>query len=246
MALRNRLLRVLEGYPRSGGPGLAAGLEHLTRCFVYDIDLIGATITLMGPDGTQGVAAASDRGIHGVDAVQFDVGEGPSRDAFSSGRPVLVVDVTRVDGRWPGFLLATRSHGVGAVYAFPLQYGATKLGVLTGYAPRPRSLTAPEVSTCATYAEVSTDFIIDRSTQDGHAPDGFVEDEVKIRTQVYQAQGMVMVELGVSLAEALVRLRAAAFAAGLPLNELAADLVEGRRPLNLDGQPRDIADGPGA
>ena len=224
---------------------MAAGLEHLTRCLVYDVDLFGATITLMGPDGAQGLAAASDQGIQGVDAVQFDVGEGPSHDAFSSGRPVLVVDVTRVDGRWPGFVLATRSYGVGAVYAFPLRHGASRLGVLTGYADQPRSLTSHEVSTCATYAEVGTHFIVDRSTHDGHGP-GFVRDEVKIRTQVYQAQGMVKVELGVSLAEALVRLRAASFAAGVPLNEFAADLVEGRRPLDLDGQPRDIADGPGA
>ena len=44
---------------------------------------------------------------------------------------------------------------------------------------------------------------------------------------VYQAQGMVMVDLGVSLAEALVRLRAYAFVQGRPVAEVARDAVAG-------------------
>jgi len=40
-----------------------------------------------------------------------------------------------------------------------------------------------------------------------------------------------MVELQVSLAEALVRMRAGAFAAGVSLNQLAVEIVAGRRSL---------------
>ena len=46
--------------------------------------------------------------------------------------------------------------------------------------------------------------------------------------EVYQAQGMVMVDLGVSLAEALVRLRAHAFVEGRPVGDVARDIVAGR------------------
>jgi AmiR/NasT family two-component response regulator len=46
--------------------------------------------------------------------------------------------------------------------------------------------------------------------------------------EVYQAQGMVMVDLGVSLADALVRLRAYAFVEGRPVAEVARDVVAGR------------------
>ncbi len=48
------------------------------------------------------------------------------------------------------------------------------------------------------------------------------------RTEVHQAQGMVMVFLGLSLAEALVLMRARAFATGRSLTELARDVVFGR------------------
>jgi len=39
------------------------------------------------------------------------------------------------------------------------------------------------------------------------------------------------VALGISLADALLRLRAMAYAEGLDINELAAELVSGRRPM---------------
>jgi len=45
---------------------------------------------------------------------------------------------------------------------------------------------------------------------------------------VHQATGMISVQLEVSLAEALVRLRAHAYANDRPLNEVAADVVARR------------------
>jgi hypothetical protein len=212
---------------------------------VADLDLTGATITLMIDAGQQGVAAASDPAIRRVDAVQFDVAEGPSRDAFSAGRPVLAYDLSRTDGRWPGFVGEAVSRGIAAVYAFPLQIGAVRLGALACYSSRPRALAREELSVCATYASVATDFLIDRTsgtdtTLEAH---GFLADDVQIRTAVYQAQGIVMVDLRVSLAEALARLRATAFGEGISLNALAADVVAGRRELAsdevLDGEPRE-------
>ena len=73
--------------------------------------------------GPQGLAAASDPGVEDMDAVQFDVGEGPSREAFAEGRPVLVHDLAEAQERWPGFVMQATARGIGAVHAFPLQLG---------------------------------------------------------------------------------------------------------------------------
>jgi AmiR/NasT family two-component response regulator len=54
------------------------------------------------------------------------------------------------------------------------------------------------------------------------------------RAEVYQAQGMVQVQLGVSLEEAMVRLRAHAFVQGRTLVEVAADVVARRLILERD------------
>ncbi len=46
--------------------------------------------------------------------------------------------------------------------------------------------------------------------------------------QVHQATGMVMVQAGVTIEEAFLLLRAHAFAVGLPVADIARDVVERR------------------
>ena len=54
------------------------------------------------------------------------------------------------------------------------------------------------------------------------------------RHEVYQAQGMIMVQLGVPLADAMVRIRAYAYAHNKRLNDVAADIVAGKLVLEPD------------
>jgi len=243
VALRQFLVELLAQQPASGDSSKSAGLERLCRSLVADVELSGVTITLMVADGSQALAAASDLRIAALDGVQFDVGEGPSREAYAEGRPVLVPDLAASYGRWPGFLSASQAHDVAGVHAFPLQQGAVRLGVLTCYSAVVVPLSRQEMSTCAIYAEVATRYLIedDAGGDPGPAQRDFLEKDVQIRTEVYQAQGMIMVELRVGLAEALVRMRAVAFADGISLNQLAIDVVAGRRRL-ADDTTAEVAD----
>ncbi len=65
------------------------------------------------------------------------------------------------------------------------------------------------------------------------------------RVEVYQATGMIVGQLDVDPAEALVRLRAYAFAQGLTASEAAWAIVERR--VSLDGEEsfRTLPDGAG-
>ena len=58
----------------------------------------------------------------------------------------------------------------------------------------------------------------------GAPPEGFDEPPGH-RAEVYQAQGMIMVQLGVSLTEALIRMRAHAYAEQRPLVDVARDVI---------------------
>jgi AmiR/NasT family two-component response regulator len=53
------------------------------------------------------------------------------------------------------------------------------------------------------------------------------------RAELYQAQGMLSLQLGVDLAEAMIRLRAHAYAHNRPLIDVARDIVERRLDLTL-------------
>jgi len=196
---------------------------------------MGAAVSLMSGSGAEAVAAVSDEAARHIEEIQFDLGEGPGRDAFDAGRPVLIPDLDDAFSDWPAYAPAVRGLGVGSVHAFPLQLGASRFGVLTLYAAGPRSMESAELAYCLDVAEAATEALLDRRPgSDGEAPPR-VPTSLRFRSEVYQAQGMVMVDLGIGLADALARMRAHAYSTGVDLDALALDIISGRtRLLNGD------------
>jgi len=181
------------------------------------------------------VAGADKRSVD-IDELQFTLGEGPSHDAFALRRPVLTADLHSRDGqRWPGYCVAAQEAGVHAVFAFPLHIGAAAFGVLNVYVGRAGPLAYQQLTMALTFAEIATEVLLNEEStvEDGRLHLG-VETVLNYRAEVYQAQGAVMVELGVSLAEALVRMRAHAFANNQPLAELAGLIMSGHVQLGAE------------
>ncbi len=170
--------------------------------------------------------------------MEFGLGEGPSRDAFSRGKPVLVPELGgHLDGSWPAYTATAHDAGIGAVYAFPLQVGASRFGVLTVFASQPRTLDRDELAKCLAMVQLATDMLLasSASSVDGEiAPD--LKGALGLRGEIYQAQGMVMMALRFSLPEALALMRARAFADGRDLLDVSIDIIEGRLHLNKNGE----------
>jgi hypothetical protein len=205
---------------------MGAELDRLCATAASELRLIGVALSLM-TDGAQAVAAAADEGSRALEEIQFSLGEGPGRDAYATGRPVLVPDLESAFARWPGYVPAALRAGVCAVYSVPLQLGAMRFGVLTFYADQARTMGAPELTHCLIFGEVATELLLEGSAAgpvDGGR--GLVQ-ALHFRSEIYQAQGMVMVALGVSLVDALSRMRAHAFTLGLGLDELAVGILDG-------------------
>jgi hypothetical protein len=220
---------------------LAAVLSALCAVAVAELGLSGAAVSLMtllepeaGQAGT--VAAASSQAARAVEELEFSLGEGPGTDAFLRCRPVLTSDLQRGFGRWPGYVPAAVAAGVCATFAFPMHVGAARFGVLHLHSSHRRFLTDPEMATSLTLTELATEIVLDAwpGAAEHGAPDRRLLGTTDRRDVVYQAQGKVMVELGVSLPEALARLRAHAFAAEVELADLACDILAGRTRLPPD------------
>ena len=214
--------------------GMVGGLGRLCRTVVRTIPAAGAGLSVMTEGGVRGVAAASDEASERIDELQFELGEGPCMDAFASRRPVLEADlVVGGTARWPLYAAAASNQGVGAAFAFPLQIGAARLGVLDMYRQLPGSLSAEELAQALTFADVATTMLLDGQADAplGAAADGLGE-ALEYRFELHQAQGMVMVQLGVGLASALALLRAYAYAHDRHLDQVARDVVT--RKVRLD------------
>ena len=95
-------------------------------------------------------------------------------------------------------------------------------------------LTDEELRTALGFAEVTVEALLDRQAN-GHfrEGDGIAVLDVGRRAELFQAQGMIMVQLEVSIGEALARMRAYAYAENRRLEDVARDVVNRR--LSLDG-----------
>jgi hypothetical protein len=191
----------------------------------------------MTADGSWGFAVASDPASQHLEELQFTLGEGPCLDAIASRSPVLVAEISAVElRRWPIYAAAVREHAVRSVFAFPLRTGPVGLGVLDVFRAQAGPMTRDDVAQSLTFAEIARTTMLDGQdiAPAGALPGGF-DEAPGYGAEVFQAQGMIMVQLGVTIDEALARLRAYAYADGRPLADVARDVVACTLRLDRDG-----------
>ena len=215
-------------------PEVIGQMQRLCRAAARAVPALGVGVTLISEAGPQVTVAASGEPIERIEELQFSLGEGPCFEAYRTRRPVLIPDLLAVAStRWPGYAVAAHEHGVRAVFAFPLQIGAARLGVMDISRIEPGNLSIEALGQALTFAELATGSMLDGQLAP-NSRDHVLHDAVDNRYEVFQAQGMVMVQLGVSLAEAMVRIRGYAYAHDRRLNDVAADIVNGRVALGPD------------
>jgi hypothetical protein len=204
--------------PRSPGR-----VETLCRSCVDDSAVDGCGVSVLTASGTPVTLHATDPVASRIEELQFTLGEGPCKEAAASGVPVLVSDLrdpaSGVAARWPMFLDEATRVGVRAVFAFPVRIGTVALGVMDLYRGEPGGLSPKQLATTVSTVDALSRHMLD---WDDVPPE---QSHSSYPLTVHQAAGMVMVQLGVTIDEALVRLRATAYRDGRSVSELAADVV---------------------
>lgn len=188
------------------------------------LDVSGVTVTVMTSSEFGNIVHASDETSARMSETQFTLAEGPTLDAFEHRHPVLVGNLADPDEssrQWMVFCGVAVSEGVGAVFAFPLTLGASRLGVLTFYRSRPGELDRTELAAALTLADRITLTLLSHGVDLQFSPLGYGYFDAT----TLQASGMLMVQLSVSSGEALARLRAIAFSADKMLSEVSAEVV---------------------
>ena len=211
-------------------------LQRVCQTAARTLSASGTGISVLTDDGMRGVCAASDPHSERIEELQFVFGEGPCIDAFDSRRPVLIPDLAdQAAARWPMYGPAAHDKGVRAVFAFPLQTGAARLGVLDVFREHPGALSDDQLSDAMTFAELTMEALLDQHEATGNAgTGGGVADAVEYRAELFQAQGMVMVQIGGTISEAMARMRAYAYAEGRGLGDVARDVVARRLKFDRD------------
>jgi hypothetical protein len=212
----------------------SARAASLSTACLAGLALDAAAVTTMSPSGHREVVSASDELVRRVEELQTLLGEGPGPTAYELGGPVLVHDLAGGEGsRWPVLAASLDTGRLRSLYAFPLQVGVIRLGVVTflSYLPYDeRPFGRDQLSTALRLADLVTGTLL--ASASGHALDGVDHlgraESWPVSPVVHQATGMVLVQLGVSAAEAYARLRAYAFSRDRALADVAREVVTRR------------------
>ena len=236
---RTRILALLVG---SG----AAGLQTKRLCEVCAevTGMTGAGIMLMSGDVPRGSVCTTNEISALIERLQYGLGEGPCVDAYNLGRSVLEPDLADPSTpRWLAFAESAIQAGVRAVFGFPLQVGAVRLGALNLYRDHPGLLTDEQHADALVMADVAAEAVL---VLQANAPPGKLAAELEaaadFQYEVHQASGMIAAQLEVSVGDALIRLRAYAFGNDRPLTDVARDVVARR--LRFDGRSSEEDPGP--
>jgi hypothetical protein len=223
-----RVAEILSAVLKESQGGVAMPASLVNMC-ARALPVSGVGLALMTDDGPAGTVAATDGTALELEELQFSLGEGPCVDASVSGRPVLQPDLGRsARERWPVFAAGAEDAGLAAVFAFPLRVGAIRVGVLDLYRTTAGVLSDDDLADALCFADAATALLLHLQAQDAGV--GLPRDPLTVlddRAEVHQATGVVSVQAAVSLQDALLMLRARAYAEQRPIGTLAHDVLIG-------------------
>jgi hypothetical protein len=216
-----RVLEAVAGQPDGPLP------DRVCTAAADLLDAPGVGIALAADGQLLETLSATASG-HVGERLQTDLGEGPSYTAHRTGWPVLAGDLSR-DVTWTAFGPAASEQGFASVFAFPLRRGSIRSGALTLYRGWPGDLRETQHADALLFARLALDVVLHMQTG---SPDSGLDVLLATRTTntmgIHQASGMVSVQLGITVGQALAVMRAHAYADGRPLRDVATDVVERR------------------
>ncbi len=235
MTLLNQFVAAM-GDERGGGAA-----DRLCQACVGLLDVDGAALSLIMDGAVSGTLGASGAQARLYDELQFTYGEGPCLDTVARRAPVLVVDLAApAEVRWPAYRPAMLTYDIRGVYALPVVIGGQYAGALDLFRSQPRPLSAESLAGAFLAADLAEVPVVDLVGEQLFAPagdpdgDAWAELGTLSGAEVSQATGMLMAQLDIGAAEALVRLRAHAYAVGRTATEVARDILDNRLRLEAD------------
>ena len=211
---------------------LSSAFENKTSLcqpFLNVLPVTGASISMLKSPFRTEVVCASDAQAARLDELQIDLGEGPCWDAVATLQPVLIDRFDDVShSPWPMFTAALAPDTIGALFAFPLVVGTLSIGAVDLYATQPATLNTTQIKNASLLADIAARQVLRRELSlADHDPNGERDNTQEYsRRVVHQATGMVLAQLNIPAADALLVIRGHAYAHGLTVRDVASRVVE--------------------
>ena len=182
-----------------------------------------AVVTVVSNQDLESPAASDDIGP-AVDAIQFEVDDGPCVQAIKEHQTVVTDDLM-TETRWPRFSRrAVEATGVRSMLAFRLFVAGDTLGSLNLYSKQPGAFTDESLAVGTIFAAHASVALRAARTKEDLAR---LREVVETRELIGQAKGILMGRRGISSQAAIDLLCRGAERLKIELRELARRVVEG-------------------
>jgi hypothetical protein len=215
--------------------------DRLCEACVVLLDIDAAAISLVFDGANSGTLGSSGASARIYDELQFTLGEGPCLASVLQRIPILIVDLADpAEARWPAYRPAMLAHQIRGVYAIPVVVAGEFVGALDLFRARPGPLLAADLAGAVAAAELATVPLLDLLDGDLQAAvtdpnsNAWAELNKLTRAELSQAIGMLVAQLEVEPALALILLRGHAYASGRSVTDIARDILDRRLKLEAD------------
>jgi transcriptional regulator with GAF, ATPase, and Fis domain len=208
--------------------------------FLHDMAVLAARLIggdlscgmTMRSNGRPVTVACSDPVAAAVDAVQYELDNGPCLHAMRDGRVVRIEDTTD-KARWPEFERRAAAHGIRSCLALPLSSEGRRVGALNLYARDASAFGTAEAQRAADFAGNASGALTLAIRLASHA--ALIEQlrsSLASRTVIDQALGIIMAREQCTQARAFAILRSASQNSNVKLRDIASAIVT-----SVSGEP---------
>jgi GAF domain-containing protein len=152
--------------------------------------------------------AASTESARMLELFQLQAPEGPCRDCYRFGIPVINSDLFRAAGRWPRFAPEAVTAGYRAVHAFPLRHRGNVIGALNLFSTAVGRIEADDIKIIQALADAATIGLLQqRALTHTEILAEQLQGALNSRVTIEQAKGALARMRGVSVDEAFKLMR---------------------------------------
>ena len=193
---------------------------HAAVATLPDFDLVG--ISTIHRDGTVQTRAASDDVVWQLDALQYELGEGPCLDAIrdETGPSSFIVEYAAQERRWPAFIPWAVQIGLKAQLGIQLYDEAEALGFLNLYSTTSETFDAESYHLADLFATHAA-LAMGRARREKQLNEGMAS-----RKLIGKAIGITMEHYGIDEERAFELLIRARSSSNIKLRLIAEEVVQ--------------------
>ena len=182
---------------------------HMVTTRTADITRADAAgLVLADEHGRLQFMAASTESAKMLELFQLQAEEGPCRDCYRFGAPVVNSDLSRAAGRWPRFAPEAVSAKYNAVHAFPLRHRDTVIGALNLFSTAAGRIEPDDLKIIQALADVATIGLLQqRALAHSEILTEQLQGALNSRVTIEQAKGALARMRGISVDDAFTLMR---------------------------------------